>query len=175
MSDPKMASFLAAVEQKAYRMALFSVKHRDDALDIVQDAMLQMVQRYGGHPDTEWPALFHRILQNRIMDSHRSKRWSRMLMPWRDESDESGASFEIADYRQIPQAERLQQSRAMQRLHNAFLSLPHRQQQAYLLRHWEGLDVKQTAYAMRCSEGSVKTHLFRALAHLKKELSEDWP
>ena len=161
-----MASFLASVEQKAYRMALFAVKHRDDALDIVQDAMLQLVQRYGGRPATEWPPLFHRTLQNRSMDAHRSKRWSRMLTPWREEPEAGDGPIDLADPRQLPQAERLQQDRAMARL---------RQQQAYLLRHWEGLDVKETAQAMRCSEGSVKTHLSRALAALKRELAEDWP
>lgn len=171
-----MASFLASVEQKAYRMALFAVKHRDDALDIVQDAMLQMVQRYSSRPDTEWPPLFHRILQNRIMDAHRSKRWSRMLTPWRDEPEEGiGIAVDIADSSLLPQAERLQQDRAMARLQTALQELSIRQQQAFLLRHWEGLDVKQTAHAMRCSEGSVKTHLSRALAALKHELSEDWP
>ena len=170
-----MASFLASVEQKAYRMALFAVKHRDDALDIVQDAMLQLVQRYGGRPDTEWPPLFHRILQNRIMDAHRSKRWSRMLTPWREEPEAGDGPIDLADPRQLPQAERLQQDRAMARLQTALQALPVRQQQAYLLRHWEGLDVKETAQAMRCSEGSVKTHLSRALAALKRELAEDWP
>lgn len=170
-----MASFLASVEQKAYRMALFAVKHRDDALDIVQDAMLQLVQRYGGRPETDWPPLFHRILQNRIMDAHRSKRWSRMLTPWREDPDDGEAVTALADSKQLPQAERLQQDRAMARLQTALQDLPVRQQQAYLLRHWEGLDVKQTAQAMRCSEGSVKTHLSRALTHLKKELTEDWP
>ncbi|MBP6533935.1 MAG: RNA polymerase sigma factor [Arenimonas sp.] len=175
MSDPRMAGFLASVEQKAYRMALFAVKHRDDALDIVQDAMLQLVQRYSDHAETDWPPLFHRILQNRIMDAHRSRRWSRMLMPWREDPDDGDAVTALADGSQLPQAERLQQDRAMARLQAALQDLPVRQQQAYLLRHWEGLDVKQTAQAMRCSEGSVKTHLSRALTHLKKALSEDWP
>ena len=170
-----MASFLASVEQKAYRMALFAVKHRDDALDIVQDAMLQLVQRYGGRPDTEWPPLFHRILQNRIMDAHRSKRWSRMLPPWREEPGAGAGPTDLAGPRQPPQAERPQQDRAMARRQTALQDLPVRQQQAYLLRHWEGLDVKETAQAMRCSEGSVKTHLSRALAALKRELAEDWP
>lgn len=170
-----MASFLASVEHRAYRMALFAVKHRDDALDIVQDAMLQLVQRYGGRPDTEWPPLFHRILQNRIMDAHRSRRWSRMLTPWRDDAEDGDTADAPADTGQLPQAERLQQDRAMARLQTALQALPVRQQQAYLLRHWEGLDVRATAQAMRCSEGSVKTHLSRALTALKNELSEEWP
>ena len=172
-----MASFLASVEQKAYRMALYALKQRDDALDAVQDAMLQLVQNYGGRSESEWPPLFHRILQNRIQDGHRRKRWSRLLTPWRDEADQDGmaACDAVADHSQLPQAERLQQERAMVRLQTALHGLPLRQQQAYLLRHWEGLDVKQTAQAMACSEGSVKTHLSRALAVLKKELAEDWP
>jgi RNA polymerase sigma-70 factor, ECF subfamily len=177
MSDRQMASFLASVEHKAYRMALYALKQRDDALDAVQDAMLQLVQHYSGRSETEWPPLFHRILQNRIQDGHRRKRWSRLLMPWRDETDGTGAavSAEVADNAQLPQAERLQQDRAMARLQQALQDLPLRQQQAYLLRHWEGLDMKETAQAMACSEGSVKTHLSRALAALKNALAEDWP
>lgn len=172
-----MASFLASVEHKAYRMALYALKQRDDALDAVQDAMLQLVQNYGGRPESEWPPLFHRILQNRIQDGHRRKRWTRLLTPWRHESDDSGmpATDALTDHSQLPQSERLQQERAMARLQKALQGLPLRQQQAYLLRHWEGLDVKETAQAMACSEGSVKTHLSRALTVLKKELAEDWP
>lgn len=172
-----MASFLASVEHKAYRMALYALKQRDDALDAVQDAMLQLVQNYGGRPKSEWPPLFHRILQNRIQDGHRRKRWTRLLTPWRHESDDGGmpATDALTDQSQLPQSERLQQERAMARLQKALQGLPLRQQQAYLLRHWEGLDVKETAQAMACSEGSVKTHLSRALTVLKKELAEDWP
>ncbi len=170
-----MANFLASVEQRAYRMTLYAVKHRDDALDIVQDAMLQLVQRYSARPELEWAPLFYRILQNKITDTHRKKRWAKLFLPWRDESDENPTHAEIADTHQATQAEQLQQSRAIQRLQCALQNLPHRQQQAYLLRHWEGLDVKQTAQAMRCSEGSVKTHLSRALSALKNELAEEWP
>ena len=172
-----MASFLASVEHRAYRMALYALKQRDDALDAVQDAMLQLVQNYSGHSEAEWPPLFHRILHNRIQDGHRRRRWTRLLTPWRDHADDDGIdlTLDIADSRQQPQAERLHQERAMTRLQKALHDLPLRQQQAYLLRHWEGLDVKATAQAMRCSEGSVKTHLSRALATLKKELAEDWP
>ena len=177
MSDQQMASFLASVEQKAYRMAMFALKQHDDALDAVQDAMLQLVQNYSARADSEWPALFHRILQNRIQDSHRRKRWTRLLMPWRDESDDIGitVSDAVIDKKQLPQVERVHQDRAMARMQAALQNLPLRQQQAYLLRHWEGLDVKDTAKAMACSEGSVKTHLSRALAVLKKQLAEDWP
>ncbi len=170
-----MATFLASVEQRAYRMALFAVRNRDDAMDVVQDAMLQLVQRYGARSEQEWAPLFYRIVQNKITDAHRKKRWARVMMPWRDDTDEHSTHAEIADQQQPSQAEQLQQSRAMQRLQAGLHKLPHRQQQAYLLRHWEGLDVKQTAQAMSCSEGSVKTHLSRALSALKIELAEDWP
>ena len=175
MSDQQMAAFLATVEHKAYRMALFAVKNRDDALDIVQDAMLQLVQRYSEKKSDEWPPLFYRILENRITDTHRQKRWSKLFMPWRDSDDEGMPTDAIADVRQLSQPERLQQNRAMQRLQTALQNLPLRQQQVYLLRHWEGLDVKQTATAMACSEGSVKTHLSRALSTLKAQLAQDWP
>ena len=171
-----MASFLASVEHRAYRMALYAVKHRDDALDIVQDAMLQLVQNYSGQPAEQWPPLFHRILQNRITDRHRRQQFSRLFMPWQQErADGSSQQIELADEHQPDQPERLQQDRAMARLQQALHGLPLRQQQAWLLRHWEGLDVKQTARAMGCTEGSVKTHLSRALAHLKQQLAEDWP
>ncbi len=170
-----MAKFLASVEQRAFRMALFAVHNRDDALDIVQDAMLQLVQRYGARSEQEWAPLFYRIVQNRITDAHRSKRWAKLMMPWHDEADEHPTHAEIADTQQATQADQLQQARAMQRLQQSLHKLPLRQQQAYLLRHWEGLDVKQTAQAMSCSQGSVKTHLFRALSALKTELAEEWP
>jgi RNA polymerase sigma-70 factor (ECF subfamily) len=177
MSDQQMASFLASVEHKAYKMAMFALKHRDDALDAVQDAMLQLVQNYGDRSAAEWPPLFHRILQNRIQDAHRRKKWTRLLIPWRDHADDAAQeiTYDVADKQQLPQADRLQQDRAMKRLNTALQNLPLRQQQAYLLRHWQGLDGRETALAMNCSEGSVKTHLSRALAVLKKELAEDWP
>ena len=175
MSDLEMASFLARVEQKAFGMAMFALKNRDEALDAVQEAMLQLVQRYRQRPAEEWPPLFHRILQNALTDQHRKRRWNRWIRPWRDEADEQLCNTMIADPQQRPQAEQLQQERAFNRLQQALQKLPLRQQQAYLLRHWEGLDVKATAQAMQCSEGSVKTHLSRALAALKIELAQDWP
>jgi RNA polymerase sigma-70 factor (ECF subfamily) len=175
MSDLEMASFLASVEQKAFGMAMFALKNREQALDTVQDAMLQLVQRYRQRPAEEWPPLFHRILQNAITDQHRKRRWSQLIRPWRDEADEQWGQNAVPDTQQVPQAEHLHQARAFKRLQQALQQLPLRQQQAYLLRHWEGLDVKATALAMQCSEGSVKTHLSRALAALKIELAEDWP
>jgi len=175
MTDNAMAQFLASVEQKAFRMAMLAVRNRDDAMDIVQDAMLKLVQRYSSHDVTEWPPLFFRILQHRITDQHRRNTWTRWLYPKRHEQDDDNGIEDVADPGQLSQAEQLDQNRAMLRLQKALHGLPLRQQQAYLLRHWQGLDVNATATAMSCSEGSVKTHLSRALAALKNELSEDWP
>lgn len=175
MTDNAMAQFLASVEQKAFRMAMFAVRNRDDALDIVQDAMFKLVQRYSSHDAAEWPPLFFRILHHRITDQHRRNTWASWLYPKRNATEDDNGIPDIADPGQLPQDELLHQGRAMSRLQKALQELPLRQQQAYLLRHWQGLDVKSTAIAMSCSEGSVKTHLSRALAALKNELAEDWP
>jgi len=175
MTEDTMAQFLASVEQKAFRMAMLAVRNRDDAMDIVQDAMLKLVQRYSSHDDAEWPPLFFRILHHRITDQHRRNTWARWLYPKRNEPDDDNDIPDVADPGLLPQDQQLHQQRAMLRLQKALNGLPLRQQQAYLLRHWQGLDVKATAIAMSCSEGSVKTHLSRALATLKNELAEDWP
>ena len=171
--------FLAEHERRAFRMAMIATGEKADALDIVQDAMLRLVRGYAHKPSTEWPALFHRIMQNAINDWFRKekvrKTW-RQWFSWKNE-DEDG---EIASdpFAQIEQTgthrpdEVLTQQNAMQRLDELLKELPLRQQQAFLLRQWEGLDVAQTAKAMGISEGSVKTHYSRAVHSLRAQLEE---
>ncbi len=175
-SPPSLEQFLSGVERRAYRSALLSTRKSADALDIVQDAMTQLVQHYRAQPAHEWPLLFQRILQHRIMDWHRqqtrSKKWF-----WQKpmDSDEDGEDElnQIVDEREQDPAELLARANDINCVINALEKLPFRQRQAFMLRAWEGFSVQETASSMECSEGSVKTHYFRALHTLRQHLSEN--
>jgi RNA polymerase sigma-70 factor (ECF subfamily) len=171
--------FLAGVERRAYRIAQMALRNPDDALDVVQGAMLRLARSYGQRPSEEWQPLFYRILYNGIRDAqrHRTVR-SRFFALWpgsnRDEDGDAGDPYEhVADGGPDP-SDRLMASEAMDKLEMALNQLPARQQQAFTLRCLEGLDVASTAVAMGCSEGSVKTHYFRALQFLREQLGEVW-
>jgi RNA polymerase sigma-70 factor (ECF subfamily) len=171
--------FLAGVEKRAFRIAQMAVRDRDDALDIVQGAMLRLARNYGQRPSEEWKPLFYRILYNGIRDwQRRGAVRSRIFSIWpsasRSDDDEPGDPYEhVAD--QLPEpSQRLMADEAMQKLEAAVEALPARQREAFVLRCLEGLDVAQTATAMGCSEGSVKTHYFRALNTLRQQLGEAW-
>lgn len=167
--------FLAGVERRALRMAEFSVRNRDDALEIVQDAMLNLAQRYGMLPAEQWPPLFQRILQSRITDHFRRQKVRNRLFVWFNRTDEDGDDYdpiaEAADESLNNPLDRLSLEQGNQALVDAVAQLPERQRQAFLLRHWEGLSERETAFAMQCSEGSVKTHLSRAMQHLRARLA----
>lgn len=176
MADPAaqtLNGFLAEVERKAFRMAQMALRHDDDALDAVQDAMLQLVRRYASRPSAEWRPLFHRILENRIRDLQRRRTVrGRILawMPWKSAEDTDTDPVErTPDPAPGPVAlvEGEQIGVALQR---AISLLPARQRQAFLLRNMEGLDVAETAHAMGCSQGSVKTHYSRAVHSLREQL-----
>jgi RNA polymerase sigma-70 factor (ECF subfamily) len=172
--------FLAGVERRAFRMARFAVSDTDEALDIVQDAMLTLAQKYASKPEAEWPPLFFRILRNRITDHHR-RRTIRAgifsLFTSHGDADEGRPAPEeqVADVRHAEPEYRAQLDGSTQRLTAALEALPTRQREAFLLRVWEGLDVAATARAMQCSTGSVKTHYSRAVHSLRNSLGDDWP
>ncbi len=171
----ELDTFLAGVERRAYKMAYFAVNDREDALDVVQEAMMKLVKRYGERSPQEWPPLFHRILQNQIQDHYRRSKVRSIIRGWFGSADEDDQNEEAM----VPAAGPgpLQQNlnhQSMQRLDEVIKKLPLRQQQAFLLRAWEGLDVKETAMAMGCSDGSVKTHYSRALGRLREALGDDW-
>ncbi|MEW6247379.1 MAG: RNA polymerase sigma factor [Nitrospirota bacterium] len=173
-----LEQFLAGIERRAFRIAEIATGDVDEAMDLVQDAMFKLVQRYRRRDASEWGPLFHRILQSRIRDWYRRtqvrKRWRRWFWPSDDDAQEDPIEA-IPDGSTGPLDEQVQQKRAYAALETAIRQLPLRQQQAFLLRAWEELDVKQTAAAMGCSEGSVKTHYSRAVHSLRKNLGDHWP
>jgi len=157
-------------------MAQFATGNRDEALDIVQDVMFTLARRYGGRAPEEWEPLFHRILQNRIRDWYRRQRtqhrWLAWLSPHEDDDDPLTT---LPDPGAHSPEEQTGHAQAGSALEAALGALPLRQQQAFLLRTWEGLDVAATAAAMGCSEGSVKTHYSRAVHTLRNQLEDHWP
>jgi RNA polymerase sigma-70 factor (ECF subfamily) len=168
--------FLAGVELKAFKIAQAALRHEDDALDAVQDAMLQLARAYSGRPAQEWKPLFYRILENRIRDMQRRRTVRGRVMAWfparaDDEDDDYDPIAQAASAEPLP-LRRLELDEAVGALDEALKKLPPRQRQAFLLRTLEGLDVAETALAMGCSEGSVKTHYFRAVQALRVQLGE---
>jgi RNA polymerase sigma-70 factor (ECF subfamily) len=171
--------FLAGVERRALRMATISLGNQDDALDLVQDAMMKLATRYSGRSEAEWGPLFHRILQNGITDWHRRSwvrdRWRRFVGGLDNQSETEDPLEALPDSRQPASPEKLQQEDAVVCLEQAIQQLSLRQQQAFMLRLWEGLSVDETARVMGCSQGSVKTHYSRAVTTLRERLEEHWP
>lgn len=159
-------------------MARLFTGNRDDALEVVQEAMLQLVQRYADRSEAEWGGLFYRILHSRLRDWHRRSALRRRFRVWLGRADDEPHAdplASVADPADPDPACGAARRRALQALETAVARLPLRQQQAFLLRAWEGLDVEQTARAMGCSAGAVKTHYARALEALRTALKDHWP
>jgi RNA polymerase sigma-70 factor (ECF subfamily) len=181
-TSKEMSDFLASVERRAFKQAVFAVQEEEAALDIVQDAMLKLAEKYSARPSAELPLLFQRILQNAIRDHFRRTKvrstWTTLLhsmgLGGEDEEGDPLETLEVEEASNIPAspAERLEQSQVMAIIEEAVKTLPDRQREAFLLRYWEELDVSETAKAMGCSEGSVKTHCSRATHALAKILKE---
>lgn len=176
---PELADFLADVERRAFKQALFAVRDEDAALDIVQDCMMRLAEKYGDRPSDQLPLLFQRILQNAIRDHYRRTR-TRMgrfvqLSSFEGDEDEPTDPLELieVDEDSNPFAtppEALLQAQTLAAIETALQALPPRQREAFLLRYWEGLDIAETATVMGCSEGSVKTHCSRATQALAATL-----
>jgi len=156
------------------------VQDDEAALDIVQDAMMRLAEKYSTRPAAELPLLFQRILQNAIRDHFRRQKvrntWTTLLsnlgMGGEDDDSDPLETLDIEDHSNIPAspADRLEQSQVMAAIEEAVKGLPQRQREAFMLRYWEELDVSETAKVMGCSEGSVKTHCSRATHALAKVL-----
>lgn len=172
--------FLASVERRAFRMAEIATGNSEDALDIVQESMLALVRNYADRDEREWGALFQRILQNKIYDHHRKQSVRARFRAWfspakqEDEVDDTDPIQHAADPVDGNPLAAMKTEQATQQLIAALQQLPLRQRQAFMLRAWEGLSSKETAAAMACSEGSVKTHYSRALTSLRQQLEAYW-
>ncbi len=179
-SDQEISAFLKHVEKRAFKRTVFAVKDDDAALDIVQDAMIRLAERYADRPAEELPLLFQRILSNATMDWFRRQKVRQGLFSNLSEFesiDESGdfdllESLESADAGTSTEsaADAVSRAQVLLEIEKELQSLPARQREAFLLRYWEEFDVAETASVMGCSEGSVKTHCSRAVHALAKAL-----
>jgi len=176
--ERQLNQFLAEVERRALRIAEIAVRDRDEALDLVQDAMIKLVRHYASRDTDEWAPLFYRILQNGIRDWHRRQVVRNRVMVWFRRSPTDDSDYDVVaaapDLAGRSPEEELQNDEAMRSLEAAVHELPTRQREAFMLRTFEGLNVAGTAVAMGCSQGSVKTHYFRAVHALREQLQEHW-
>jgi len=169
-TENELSGFLVQVERRAFKQAVFAVRDNHTALDIVQDAMFKLADRYRDRPAEELPLLFQRILQNTIRDFYRRQKvrstWTTLFSSFRSRDDDEEYDFldtlELDSGKQDEPERRLERSEVAAVIDEALQRLPTRQRQAFILRYWEELDVAETASAMGCSEGSVKTHCSRA-------------
>ena len=172
--EQQLNRFLAEVERRALRIAEIGVRDRDEALDLVQDAMIKLARKYGDRHSAEWPPLFYRILQNGVRDWHRRQAVRNRVMVWFGRGSQDTEEYDLVAAAPDPIGrtpdEELANDEAMSSLEQAVRALPARQREAFMLRTFEGLDVAGTAVAMGCSEGSVKTHYSRAIHSLRDTL-----
>jgi RNA polymerase sigma-70 factor (ECF subfamily) len=156
-------------------MARFASGNTDEALDLVQEAMFQFVRRYADRPPKEWNPLFYRVLKSRITDWYRRAFVRKRILTWLGRADEEESEDSLQNFpdpASLNPSDHILRQEERAALEKAIRRLPLRQQQAFLLRAWEGMDVAQAAFAMGCSEGSIKTHYSRAV-HTLRGLLED--
>lgn len=171
----QFSDFLSDVEIRAYKQALYAVRDEQSALDIVQDSMLKLTEKYSDKPAEQLPLLFQRILQNTITDHYRRQKtrstWVTLFSAFSSESEEKDNEYsDLLETLQVNDesinennpAIQLERDELVNLIEKAIETLPARQREAFLLRYWEEMDVYETAIVMGCSEGSVKTHCSRA-------------
>ncbi len=176
----ELSDFLKSVEKRAFKRTNYHVRNDESALDIVQDSMMKLAEHYGHKPADELPMLFQRILGNTTMDWFRRQKVKNALFsPYSDFQPDDDDSFDILENLSTAEPAAMfdnpetnsQRAQTLRLIEDALLLLPHRQREAFLMRYWEDMDVAETAATMGCSEGSVKTHCFRALQALSKALN----
>jgi RNA polymerase sigma-70 factor (ECF subfamily) len=179
-TERELSDFLIQVERRAFKQAMYAVRDEHGALDIVQDAMLKLAEKYGARPAEELPPLFQRILQNTIHDYFRRHKvramWTTLLSSFSTNQDGEDQdpleTLEVesdSNHFENP-SKQLEREQTLAIIEDALKELPARQREAFLLRYWEDMDVAETAAAMGCSDGSVKTHCSRAVHALAAKL-----
>ena len=180
-SDKELSDFLKSIEKRAFKRAAYAVRDDDSALDIVQDAMIRLAEKYADRPAAELPLLFQRILSNATMDWFRRQRVRNAVLQnmssFESDSDDGG-EFDLLEMLESADgmlgaesaADSVARVQILMAIEAEVQKLPARQREAFLLRYWEELDVAETASVMGCSEGSVKTHCSRAVHALAKAL-----
>jgi RNA polymerase sigma-70 factor (ECF subfamily) len=179
-SEQELTDFLKSVEKRAFKRALYAVRDNEAALDIVQDAMIRLAEKYGDRPAAELPLVFQRILSNATMDWFRRQKVRGAIMKNFSDFESAGGdgdfdileTLEVADGSVASEsaADAVSRTQILLAIEAQIGQLPGRQREAFLLRYWEELDVAETAAVMGCSEGSVKTHCSRAVHALAKAL-----
>ncbi len=160
-----LEDFFSKQRERALVHAQVRLQQMDDALDAVQDAMLNFCRKYSNRPTEEWAPLFYRMVENATLDRLRKRQWERFKFWSTDTIDYAPTQLQSSDKIDVSD-----EFRAI--LFAALRQLPDRQRQAFLFRHWHGLSSRQTSIAMQVSEGSVKTHLSRAMRALRPQLSD---
>jgi RNA polymerase sigma-70 factor (ECF subfamily) len=176
-TSKELSDFLEAVERRAFKQTAYAVRDDHAALDIVQDAMMKLAEKYGDKPATELPLLFQRILQNTMRDYWRRQKvrnlWTSLLSSFGNSEDGEDRdpldTLDVEDDSDEPSVV-LERSQTIKLIESALKKLPTRQREAFVLRYWEDMDVAETASIMGCSDGSVKTHCSRAVHALASEL-----
>ncbi|MFD2272902.1 RNA polymerase sigma factor [Undibacterium arcticum] len=182
-TDKELSDFLENVERRAFKQAAYAVRKDEAALDIVQDAMIKLAEKkYGDRPAAELPPLFQRILQNTILDYFRREKkvrntWVSLFSSMGNSSNDQDdfdllESYESEEGSQTTESsiDKIERAQILTLIDAEVQKLPTRQREAFLMRYWQDMDVAETATAMGCSEGSVKTHCSRATHTLAQAL-----
>ncbi|OUM02805.1 RNA polymerase sigma factor [Variovorax sp. JS1663] len=179
-TEQELSDFLKGAERRAFKRTVYHVRDEEAALDIVQDSMMKLAEHYGDKPPNELPLLFQRILSNCTLDWFRRQKTRRALFSNMSDIEATAEDGEFdllehftaePDTRESESAEdSTRRAQIFHEIEEQIAALPGRQREAFLMRYWEEMDVAETAAAMGCSEGSVKTHCSRAVHALSKAL-----
>ena len=177
-TEQELSDFLKGVEKRAFKRSFYHVRNEEAALDIVQDSMMKLAEHYGDKPPEELPMLFQRILSNCTLDWFRRQKTRNALFSNMSDFEVAGedGNFDILETLMSAEGsesaeDSTRRAQILREIEVEIQALPARQREAFLMRYWEDMNVAETAAAMGCSEGSVKTHCSRAVHALSRALA----